>query len=485
MAYAVLFIRLLISGVFLISGVAKTLDFRGARVAARNFGAPHRISGFVAGSLIGAELLIGVLLLFNISARIGAAASFALLAIFVIAISRLLFRGETPDCHCFGQIQTQPVGKSLLVRNFVLLGLSLFLVLVPVFEIDFVAVFLREMSGISAVSALFGLFLVTIGALLAVIPLMSKLRGSRDKLADLNASDLARKGLENQISAEPGLPVGAGISEFELIDMNGETLSLHSVLQDGLPVLVVFVGPNCVPCGALADNFEEWAIELEEKARVLLISDGGHALNMEKFGTVNCSRMLLQRNNAANEAFNVRWTPAAVVLGRNQRIASRSAFGDSAMRELVAGLAGADEEQPLIVGAADEPLFAVFGKKIPEFELAKLDGGIVSHTDFTGRKTLIVFWSLSCTFCEEILAEIKRSRLTSPGLNLYVFADGEMSQLKAAGISEFLVHDPADRVSKALGKQGTPSAILVDERGIIISETAQGVSRIRMLASTD
>ncbi len=483
MAYAVLIIRLLISGVFFVSGAAKLFDFRGARTAASDFGAPRSAAGFIAGGLIAAELVIAVSLLFGDSAKPGAIAAFVLLAGFVVAIARLMARGEAPDCHCFGQLHNQPVGKSLLVRNVLLLVLCSVLVLVPVFEIDFAAAFVSEISGLSPVSAVFGIFLAVTAALVAGIPLLGRLRRSQDSLADFNASHLRNKSLEKELNAVPGLPVGARIADFELSDMNGERLSVHDVFRPGIPVLFIFVGPSCVPCGVLSDTFEEWSDSLQWKARVVLISSGGHALNTEKFGTINFSRMLLQEKDVANEAFSIHWTPAAVVVGHDKRIASRTVFGDAAMSGLVRGLEASEVAQPYYIGESGDPLIESFGKKLPEFELAKLDGSIVKNTDFEGRKTLIIFWSLTCSFCEEILLEIKQDGFASTDFELLVFADGDLRKLKAAGISGLLVHDPADQISRMLGKQGTPSAILVDENGIIISETAQAAPRIRMLAA--
>ena len=43
-----------------------------------------------------------------------------LLSLFVIAIAANLLLGRRPDCNCFGQIKSTPIGWTTVVRNAVL-----------------------------------------------------------------------------------------------------------------------------------------------------------------------------------------------------------------------------------------------------------------------------------------------------------------------------------------------------------------------------
>ena len=43
-----------------------------------------------------------------------------MLTLFLIAVGVAMIRGRKPDCHCFGQLHSAPVGWPTLIRNCVL-----------------------------------------------------------------------------------------------------------------------------------------------------------------------------------------------------------------------------------------------------------------------------------------------------------------------------------------------------------------------------
>ncbi len=51
-----------------------------------------------------------------------------LLAFFIVGVCINLGRGRTPDCHCFGQLYSEPIGWRTLVRNGVLGTIAGFIV---------------------------------------------------------------------------------------------------------------------------------------------------------------------------------------------------------------------------------------------------------------------------------------------------------------------------------------------------------------------
>ncbi len=51
---------------------------------------------------------------------VGRAAALLLLLAFAGGVARAMSRGQAPDCHCFGQIHSEPAGPSTLIRNAVL-----------------------------------------------------------------------------------------------------------------------------------------------------------------------------------------------------------------------------------------------------------------------------------------------------------------------------------------------------------------------------
>ena len=112
-------LRIALSAIFGIAGVTKLTDPRGTREAVKNFGAPEPLAPALAIALPIVELAIAAGLLFNNTARVSALAALLMLILFVVAISVNLARGQTHDCHCFGQLYSRPLGWPTLVRNLI------------------------------------------------------------------------------------------------------------------------------------------------------------------------------------------------------------------------------------------------------------------------------------------------------------------------------------------------------------------------------
>ena len=104
MSVVALLARLILAGVFAVSGVAKLADRAGSRQAVRDFGVPGWLASPLAFVLPIIELIIAVALLPASWAGWAGAAAAVLLGIFSIAIAVNLIRGRNPDCHCFGQL---------------------------------------------------------------------------------------------------------------------------------------------------------------------------------------------------------------------------------------------------------------------------------------------------------------------------------------------------------------------------------------------
>src|ERR1700730_16209111 len=113
--------RLFLAGVFLIAGFGKLLGgFANSSKTLADFGAPAIIAGPISISFPFIELCIGILLLFDRSASLGAITSVALLLIFDLAIGANLVLGKNPACNCFGQLHSKPIGWDTFARNAVL-----------------------------------------------------------------------------------------------------------------------------------------------------------------------------------------------------------------------------------------------------------------------------------------------------------------------------------------------------------------------------
>jgi uncharacterized membrane protein YphA (DoxX/SURF4 family) len=120
MAIALLLARLLLALVFAVAGAAKLADREGSRGAVVDFGVPSALAAPLGLLLPLAELAVAATLLPASTAKWGALGALALLSVFVVGISINLARGRTPECHCFGQLHSAPVGWKTLARNVLL-----------------------------------------------------------------------------------------------------------------------------------------------------------------------------------------------------------------------------------------------------------------------------------------------------------------------------------------------------------------------------
>ena len=117
MTTAVLAIRLLLAAVFAVAGIAKLRDLEGSRGAMKDFGVPAKLAGPAGVLLPLAEIAVAIALVPTVTARWAAVVALLLLLAFIWGIANALRRGESPDCHCFGQLHSAPAGPSTLARN--------------------------------------------------------------------------------------------------------------------------------------------------------------------------------------------------------------------------------------------------------------------------------------------------------------------------------------------------------------------------------
>jgi uncharacterized membrane protein YphA (DoxX/SURF4 family) len=152
--YFLLFARLFVGGVFVVSGIAKWLDKPGTEANMSRY----RFLPIGSGKLIAAvfpvlELAVGLLLVLGLFTTAAALGAVALFAVFTVLIVYDLSRGENASCHCFGRLSDEKLTPMAVVRNLVLMALSLFVAFGPAgwFALDSAMGITRE--GAPAVQA--------------------------------------------------------------------------------------------------------------------------------------------------------------------------------------------------------------------------------------------------------------------------------------------------------------------------------------------
>lgn len=480
MEIVLLVVRLFLFGVFALAGVGKLLDLKGSEKAVKGFGVSDKIANPVSFFLPLFEIAIGFLFLFNSTSWIAAIGGLILLLVFTGAMIYQIAKGNAPDCHCFGQIHSEPVGKSSLIRNIGFAILSLLLVSQG-----------RADQGVDLAASsndmLQAVFVLGILVLLAVAVFYLKkifeqqvqiLR--RIEILELVSRDGAQVERENAGSPAEGLPIGAPFAEFELADTAGKRIRFSDYRNANTPILFLFVSPDCGPCNALYPEIKEWRESLKGKLNIVLVSSGSISANLEKFSDE--PGILLQEKRELADQVKARWTPTAIFVNADGKIASHPAAGDTAIRELVEKLSVEDlsKEHIFFTGSDELPTRVLIGEKLPEFSMPDLKGEPVTHDTFKGKESLVVFFSMTCPHCVQMIEELKEwdktKRADEP--NLIVFSDGDAAAHEELGLSAPIVMDGGYKFAAEIGMMGTPSGILVNKNAEFATETGIGASNI-------
>ena len=506
MDVALLLARLLLALVFMVAGAAKLADREGSRRALADFGVPSPLASPLAVLLPLAELAVAIALIPAATAWWGAAGALVLLLLFVAAIAVNLARGRKTECHCFGQLHSEPAGWKTLARNGVLAAVA-----------GFVVWWGYDGAGPSAVGWLVGLSAAQVAGLVVGLAVLSVLAAQWLVLLNLikqngrllmrvdalesglggGAATSPNGGVATQPS--PGLPIGATAPEFELPGLHGETLTLESLRASGKPVMLLFTDANCGSCTAMLPEIRRWQKEHAEELTISLVSQGTIEENRAKSTEHGLRGVLMEQDWEVSEAYEVEASPSAVLVRPDGTIGSPVHEGSDAISGLLAYAVGKRSRLPLHSGdqeatqpdptPADAMAHApangsIVGKPAPQIELPDLEGAPLSLTSFRGDQVVVLFWEPECGFCREMLQDLRAWEDNSPKETpkLFVVSSGTEKANREMGLSSPVVLDENLVVGRAFDAPGTPSAVLIDEQGKIASELAVGAAAVFALA---
>jgi thiol-disulfide isomerase/thioredoxin/uncharacterized membrane protein YphA (DoxX/SURF4 family) len=464
MAVVVWIVRLILALVFAIAGIAKSADLAGARKSVADFGVPAFLVHPLALVLPALELASAFALLWSGSVVWGAAGATVLLALFTAAAAIAIARGKRPNCHCFGQLHSTPVGPQTLMRN-ALLGAMAALVLwqapnaTPHSVSDALRQGLRPFEpGWPAAAVVLGLLLVLHFRTVLVL-----LRQNGRLLLRVEALE-ARVG--PPAPEQPGLPVDSAAPSFSLSGLDGETVVSTTLLQSEKsetenPALLVFAHPGCGACETLFPEIAQWQVEHRDRISVTVISSGKKEANLHRRDKHNLQNVFLQKNHEVAKAFKSEATPAAVLI-RNGKIASPLAEGTDAIRGLVVRFTLPPRLQK--------------GDRVPELRLPDLNGEVFDLSTLRGRHTLLLFWDPGCGFCQGMVTDLRTQELVRPtdAPDLLIITKGTADATRAHGFRSRVLVDRYSAAGTLFGANGTPGAVLLDEEGRVASELGTG-----------
>lgn len=475
--------RLALAVVLIVAAIGKFLDLPGSQRAMRDFGVPELLAGPAGLWLPVVELEIGVLLIPVSTARYAAAGSFVLLTTFVAGSIRNLRRGNRPNCHCFGQFHSEPISPRSIGRTGLLVAVAGFIVIAgwngPGSSVagwmDDLSSFERLMVGAGGVLVLMlgaeGWVVLQLlgqnGRLLGRLEALEARVTSLPVVGSSTPVDSSARSLQSQAG---GLPVGAVAPSFQLGGVRGEVTTLETLRAPGKPVLLLFTDPHCAPCNALLPEIATWQREFGANTTIAVIGRGSAEQNRHKADTHGLDTILVQAGHEVSDAFEVRGTPSAVLVGADGTIAAPMAGGIEQIRALVSSP-------------------AMTGRVAPSFTLPNLDERPVALADLLAPAipVLLFFTDPRCGPCYELLADIARwqqefgDRLTvavvsagSPEANQAMIADSDI-----AARTVLLQH--GHEVAIAFGAEMAPAAALVGPNGFMVGEVAVGADRIRQV----
>lgn len=462
----VLFIaRLLLAATFVAAGVAKLMDPAGSRKSMSDFGVPERLTPALGLLLPLAEILCALALLPGASAMWGASGILVLLLLFIAGMSLSLARGRRPDCRCFGQMQSSPIGWRTVLRNVVLACIAAFIVWQSSLN--------GEASAISLPGSLSGTEVAVTGLALAVAGLAAfqswamvhLLRQNGRLLLRVEALESNKAGAQHVEEPLPGLPLNDPAPAFSLKNLDGESVTFDMLRASGKPLLLFFLEPDCSACDAVLPDLSRWQRDYGEQMLIVPVSRGAASVNRTKTAKSGIRNVLLQADREVANAYQVEGSPSAVIV-RDGLVASPLALGVDAIRSLVA--------------RAVMPPSVKKGDAVPSLKLSALDGETLDVVSLLGRRMLILFWNPACGFCGQMLESLKTwERNPQPGApELLVISAGSPGDIRNQGFRARILLDPYFAASQVFQSGGTPSAVLIDEQGIVASDVGVGAVEV-------
>ena len=487
----IVLLQLVLAGVLAVAAVGKFRDLAGSRQAVRDFGVPDRFTKLLGTALPIGELGLAILLLFGPTARWAALLAGLLFLVFIAAIGWNLRQGRQPDCHCFGQIHSEPAGWSTIIRNSLL---TLAAAIIVIQGSQGIAEWFDDMSSANQAMVLLSTAILAVLVVLGFLlrQLLEQGKSVIARLESLDAKDfsgVAATGPTAEVIANPA-------PAFDIPSVDGSRMSLQSLLEPGKPLFLLFTDPNCGPCNALMPDMAEWQRRFGDELTIGFISRGSVEANQEKNAQFGFAHVGLQERFEISESYEVQGTPSAVLIQPDGVIRDPIATGRDDIRELISRATSTlspESEQRHKENLRNRsldfepdnpldhlPVALAVGEPAPRAPLPDLDGEYVSIDDLRGQETVVLFWSPTCSFCQRMLPDLKEWEQESDNADqhLLIVSSGSVEENRALGLESRIVIDDGFTAGSWVGVAGTPSAILIDAEGRIAAPLVLGADSV-------
>lgn len=121
---------------------------------------------------------------------------------------------------------------------------------------------------------------------------------------------------------------------------------------------------------------------------------------------------------------------------------------------------------------------AKIGDSLPGLTLPDLRGREHNLAELKGEEAIVVLWSPTCPYCRNILDELRRFERANSTPRLIFVSTGSSRENRAQRIRSLILLDEQFDLGSALGANGTPSAVRLDQDLTIRSRLYVGNSNV-------
>lgn len=312
----VLIAQIVLPLVFALAAATKLHDRARTRTGLIGFGISEQWAGVSLAALVLVEGMIAVLLVYTPTRRAGATGALAALAVFTAAVISQLLRGRRPRCACFGALSDSTISWKSVGRNLILLILAVGLLAVPTVQ--------GAALGFEPIPWASLLLVVWVGVSLAWLLLLTNQNG-RLLLRLKQLEDLAGVETQAATNAKEPLHVGATVPSLGLRDKHGRAFELNRFR--GKRVLLLFLEGSCSHCQPILARLHDIQLATLDDALVVISES-----TMFQHDLPDELSMLADPEWAAVRLFELRGTPAAVLLDAHGRLAEPPVHGTLPVR---------------------------------------------------------------------------------------------------------------------------------------------------------
>jgi len=311
-----------LSTVFMISGLSKVRSKQALESALGEFGIPKRLRRVSSILIPWTELTVAVGLLFPRTRWMAARASSVSLSVFTAAIANQLMKGRHPNCACFGERTTGPIGPHSLVRNVALMALS-------VFVGDSSATLDRDRFGSSGLLAKrYALPIVCVAEAGLLMVLLKRygdllaIAGSIDRQELRGLRTGAR--VDGHIEVQPEYAEPLMLSEL-VASVNGNSRFL-------------FLSSDCEACADVKKFIFEYELvdELIERGWFFVVPERGSLVSRPSgMHSAIQNRILIDRDGRLGKEMRILFVPSLIVVGSDLRVVEESVSGGEAVMQAI------------------------------------------------------------------------------------------------------------------------------------------------------